>query len=292
MSAPDTDLSVADVLRLAMASAYQRLVDNEPGLREMSDDEAVHQARVATRRLRSDLGTFARWLDRHIAAELRAELRWLGAELGAVRDLDVMRARLRGHASALPTAEADAAERVIRRLDADREAARVEMLATIGNRRYMNLRDMMAAAAIHVPCTPPARATPAAVLAAEVRDGWTKLRKSARKLGDRPADEALHRVRVRAKRTRYAAEACEPAFGKRARALAGAMARVQDVLGEHHDAVVAGAWIAKTAHECTPGEAYALGMLAEIERASASTARAAFPAVWQAASRKRLRAWL
>jgi CHAD domain-containing protein len=181
---------------------------------------------------------------------------------------------------------------VIRRLDADREAARVEMLATIGHRRYMNLRDMMAAAAIHVPCTTPAYATPAAVLAAEVRDGWTKLRKSVRRLGERPADDALHRVRVRAKRTRYAAEACVPAFGKRARGLANAMASVQDILGEHHDAVVAGAWIAKTAHECTPGEAYALGMLAETERASARAAGDEFPAVWEAASRKRLRAWL
>jgi len=292
MSASDTDLSVADVLRLTMASAYQRLIENEAGLRANNDDEAVHQARVATRRLRSDLRTFDRWLERHAAAELRAELRWLGAELGAVRDLDVMRARLRAHASNLPTAEADAAERVIRRLDADREAARVEMVTTIGNRRYSNLRDMMAAAAIHAPCTPPAHATPSAVLAAEVRDGWTKLRKSVRRLGDHPADEALHRVRVRAKRTRYAAEACAPAFGKRARGLAAAMARVQDVLGEHHDAVVAGAWIAKTAHECTPGEAYALGMLAEIERATAFAASDAFPAVWQAASRKRLRAWL
>jgi len=292
MSRPDPDLSVADVLRLTVANAYQRLVDNETGLRDPSNDEAVHQARVATRRLRSDLKTFDRWLDRHSASELRGELRWLGGELGAVRDLDVMRARLRGHATALPTTEADAAERVIRRLDADREAARVEMVATIGSRRYMNLRDAMAAAAIHVPCTPPARATPAAVLAAEVREAWRKLRKSVRRLGDHPADDALHGVRVRAKRTRYAAEACIPAYGKRARMLAKAMADVQDILGEHHDAVVAGEWIAKTAHECTPGEAYALGMLAETERASARAAHERFPSVWEAASRKRLHAWL
>ena len=49
-----------------------------------------------------------------------------------------------------------------------------------------------------------------------------------------------------------------------------AIADVQDVLGEHQDAVVAGAWLAKTAPECSPAEAYALGMLAEIEARAAA----------------------
>ena len=99
------------------------------------------------------------------------------------------------------------------------------------------------------------------------------------KLGDNPPDEALHAVRMRAKQCRYAAEACEPAFGKPARRLATRDGpKVQDVLGEHHDAVVAAAWLAKTAHECSPAEAYAIGMLAQVEREAAAAARAEFPA--------------
>ena len=56
--------------------------------------------------------------------------------------------------------------------------------------------------------------------------------------------------------------------------------------------MVADAWLAKTAPECSPAEAYALGMLAEIERGMGVRSRAAFPSVWHAASRRRLRAWL
>ena len=83
-------------------------------------------------------------------------------------------------------------------------------------------------------------------------------------------------MRIRAKRCRYAAEASVPAFGKPARRFAAAMADVQEMLGEHHDAVVSGAWLAKTAQECSSGEAYALGRLAQIEHLAALDARDEF----------------
>jgi CHAD domain-containing protein len=70
------------------------------------------------------------------------------------------------------------------------------------------------------------------------------------------------------------------------------MAAVQDVLGEHHDAVVATAWLSKTAHECSPTEAYAIGMLAQIEYGCASTARAEFRLLWRRVDTDRVRGWL
>ncbi|HWS46940.1 MAG TPA: CHAD domain-containing protein [Acidimicrobiia bacterium] len=288
----DEPLTVTDIVRRAISRAHQRLVDHAAEVRATAGPEAVHQARVATRRLRSDLRTFEPWLEPRRAAELRGELRWLGAELGSVRDLDVMRDRLRAHACALPAAEADAAERVIRRLDADREAARADLVTILAQARYGYVRADLADAAANPPCTAAAATTPATVLATAVRKRWRKLDHGVDKLGDHPADDALHAVRVRAKRCRYAADACVPAFGDPAREFAAAMARIQDALGEHHDAVVAGAWLAKTAHECTPAEAYALGMLAEVERDSADAATAEFATVWETARRKRLRRWL
>ncbi len=99
-------------------------------------------------------------------------------------------------------------------------------------------------------------------------------------------------MRVRAKQCRYAADATEPVFGKRSRRLSHAAAAVQNVLGEHHDAVVAGEWLAKTAHECSPAEAYAVGMLAQIEHEAAGVARGAFPAVWRRVDTERVRGWL
>ncbi len=80
-------------------------------------------------------------------------------------------------------------------------------------------------------------------LAGFARRPWRKLRKAVDALGDDPSDHELHRVRIRAKRARYASEAVAPVFGKRAREFARAMAAVQDVLGEHQDAVVASEWL-------------------------------------------------
>jgi CHAD domain-containing protein len=292
MSAPDDSLTVADIVRDAMARSYGKLVVNEPGLWLGRDPEAVHQARVAVRRLRSDLRTFEPFVETEWANDLRAELRWLGAELGTMRDLEVMRDRLRDHARRLTTAEAESARRAVRRLDADREAARGELLATLGQTRYARLRHELDKSSLAPRCTSDARDPARAALAPVVRERWKKVRRAVKHLSSNPADEALHAVRIRAKRCRYAAEAGVPAFGRPAVEFAKALAGVQDVLGEHQDAVVAIGWLSKTAHECSSSEAYAIGMLAQVERDAALVARAQFPRTWKRARRPSLRAWL
>src|SRR5262249_41155282 len=191
--------------------------------------------------------TFGEWLDEARTTELRGELRWLGGELGAVRDLDVMRDRLLGHAATLPSADAEAAERVIGRLDADRTAARRELVAVLGQVRYDVLVQDLESASRQPPCTSAASDSPATSVAPAVKQPWRELRQAVEELGERPSDEELHQVRVRAKRCRYAAEACIPAFGKPARRFAKAVEAIQEVLGDQHDAVVASAWLAKTA---------------------------------------------
>lgn len=286
------ELTVADVVRCAIRQSYERLLAHESELRVSDDPEGVHQARVATRRLRSDLRTFEPFVDEGWAADLRADMRWLGSELGAVRDLEVQRDRLRDHAGRLPPAEAETARRVVRRLDADRAAARFDLLATLSQARYTYVIGKLAAAATHPVLTDAAQSRAADALLPIVRRRWKKIHRAVQHLGTHPADEQLHAIRIRAKQCRYAAEACQPAFGKRARRFARAMVNVQDVLGEHHDAVVAIEWLTKTAHECAPGEAFAIGMLAEVERDAADAARSEFPQAWRRADTKRVRGWL
>jgi CHAD domain-containing protein len=271
---------VTDVVQGAIADSVDRLVVHEAGVLHDDDVTAVHQARVATRRLRSDLHTFRELLQGQPVQELRAELRWLGGELGAVRDLDVLRARLHEHSARLPAASAHTAERVVRRLDADRQEAGRELGAAIKSERYEHLRESLLRASSHLPFNDDARdATPADVAKA-VKRPWRKLRDAVGELGDEPSDDALHQVRIRAKRARYAAEASEPLFGKRMRRFAKAVTAVQELLGEHHDSVVAEAWIAKTAEQCSTSEAYAAGMLAQVEREYAFAARAAVGDLW------------
>ena len=68
-------------------------------------------------------------------------------------------------------------------------------------------------------------------------------REAVRTLTPDASDEELHRVRSLAKRCRYAAEAAAPAIGRRGQDFAKAVARLQTVLGDHQDAVVAEGWL-------------------------------------------------
>src|SRR4029450_1017703 len=82
------DASAGDAVRRAIALSVIRLIRHDPVVRLDLDPEGVHQARVATRRLRSDLRTFRPLLDEEWSTALRNELRWLARALGDVRDGD------------------------------------------------------------------------------------------------------------------------------------------------------------------------------------------------------------
>ncbi len=285
-------LRVSDVVRMALVSSVARFDTNEPALWTERDPEAVHQARIATRRMRSDLRTLHNFVDARWAVQLRGELRALGAELGAVRDIEVLRERLSLHASLLPDSDADAARAAIRRLDADHSVARTDLLRALRHPRYASLHRALHEAVTTPRLTPSAHAFAIDALPGAVRPTWRRLRRAVDQLATVPSDAALHEVRIRAKRCRYAAELSAPVMGRPARDLAVALTRVQDVLGEHQDAVVADAWLAKAAPECSPSEAYALGMLAEIERGLAVHARSGLATAWDVARGRPLRAWM
>jgi len=285
-------LLVADVVRISVASAVARLDNYEPALWTERDPEAVHQARIATRRLRSDLGTLRDFVDSEWSLQLRGELRWFGAELGAVRDVEVLRERLTLHAGLLPHSQADAARGAIRRLEADYAIARTDLLRALRQTRYAQLHR-----ALHDALTRPRLARTAELRATRALPGairpiWKRLRRAIDGLGPVPSDAALHRVRIRAKRCRYAAELAVPVFGRPARDFAAALTRVQDALGEHQDSVVADRWLDKTAPECSPAEAYALGTLAELERGLAVRGRAGLASALTEARSPELRDWL
>jgi CHAD domain-containing protein len=89
-------------------------------------------------------------------------------------------------------------------------------------------------------------------------------------------------------------EAVAGVLGGEAAALAGALAGVQDLLGEHQDAAVAAeTWLAiANADPDDHALAVTAGRLFERERAAVRSVRAAFPAAWRAASRRRLTEWM
>jgi CHAD domain-containing protein len=288
----DADASVQELLRHDLAGGTLRLFRHEAGVRTGEDPEAVHQARVATRRVRSTLRTFSELLDEEWTDRLRADLKWLADLLGQVRDTDVLLERLSGHLAGLPPGDQKAGRRLLAMLNEQRDQARRRLLGAMGTEKYVELlEDLVAAAA--APALLPGADRPAdEVMPPLVRKPWKRLRKEVGKAGDDPPDEELHKIRIRAKRARYAAEAVEPVFGESAGNFADAVADIQSVLGDHQDAVVGEAWLREAASASTRDVALVAGMLIAAERAAAATTRDSWRTVWEAADRKQLRAWL
>ena len=294
---PDRPPTTArEVVSAALAGAVARLVAHDPGVRRGDDPEDVHQARVATRRLRSHLHAFGPLLDEPTDA-LRDELHWLGDAFGSVRDADVLLERLEADVAELPGDDRAAAERILDRLRTERARDREALLVALRSDRYTALLDRLVAVA-HVEDLGPVAgsaggADDGTVLRDVVRNAWQHLRRAVDALGDPPTDLELHAVRRHAKRARYAAEAVEPLFGASARGFARAAAEIQTVLGEHQDAVVARQWLRDAAARGTDERAaFVAGQLAAAEAGRGEAARRAFPDAWADLDRKKRRHWL
>jgi CHAD domain-containing protein len=288
----DADASVETLLRHDLATGTLRLFRHEAGVRTGEDPEAVHQARVATRRIRSTLRTFSELLDEEWTDRLRGDLKWLADLLGQVRDTDVLLERFSEHLAALPAGDAKVGPRLLAKLVEQRDQARRRLLGAMAQEKYAKLLDDLVAAAAAPALLPGADRPAAEVMPPLVAKPWKKLRKAVRTAGDDPDDGQLHQIRIRAKRARYAAEAVEPVIGKPAEDYADAVADLQGVLGDHQDAVVGEAWLREAAASARRDVALVAGLLIAAERASAADTRERWPSVWKAANRKRLRAWL
>jgi CHAD domain-containing protein len=250
-----------------------RRLQHAAGVRLGDALAAVHQTRVATRRLRSDLRTFREVLHPEWDAELREELGWLGAELGTVRDLDVQLERLTGLVATLPDEDRTTGERLVAERSRRRDEARGHLLEAMRSDRYPALLDRLVADAREPAVLTDAAPAPAAMALATVMERpWKHLKTAMEALGPDSPDADLHLARIRTKRVRYAAEAVAPVFGKSARAFAREAAALQEVLGEHQDAVVGAAWL-RAAAQGGAQRAFVSGQLATLERFAAAAAR-------------------
>jgi CHAD domain-containing protein len=277
-----------DVIRSAIAGSTIKLVSNDPIVRLGEDPEGVHRARVAARRLRSDLRTFRSLLDRDWTAALRAELRWLGRSLAPVRDAEVLGARLRKRVEGMAGPELASAKVLVDGLESDRLKARRRLLVGLRSRRYKELVERLVRAA-REPVVRDDRAEAAAVsLGSLMKRPWAQLSRSATALGSDSSDGALHATRIETKRVRYGAEALVPVFGKRATRFAAAAERLQEVLGEHQDAVVAMTWLADRGLGADdPAVTFMAGRLAELEAVARDRARETWPKAWMGLERRK-----
>lgn len=266
--------SVRSVVAAAIGGGLERLLEHEVGVRLDEDPEFVHQARVAVRRLRADLKTFQELLEEGWTADVRAELKWLGGALGDVRDADVLAERLSQVRHELAP-EAGVTE-LGASLAARRQAAMARLEQVLDSRRYLDLVGRLDAAAHVVPWR-----VGSATSEVEAPSGartlmdraWRSWRKAAGALEIEPSDVEMHKLRIKTKRLRYATESLSPILGRRAEKLTRSAAALQELLGDHQDAVVGARAMWELAESGTPALAFAAGQFAALEAERRRAAR-------------------
>lgn len=205
------------------------------------EDDAVHQSRVACRRLRSLLRTFEPLFDSDFAENLQTELQWHGAALGAARDAEVVRGHLvvSMEEICLP---ADSPLRValISHLDEMYEDAHREALAAMLTPRYEMLHDALNVLLSDPPLTSLGRTGDATVLAALLNVQRAKTsRRYLAALRSTEDPDLWHSVRKSAKALRYAFEAIRIGEFPGAWLQATLWENVSDALGQVQDSAVA-----------------------------------------------------
>jgi len=280
------------VIKESLDANVTRLLQHDTLMRVRDEPEDVHQARVASRRLRTDLRTFRSVVDPGWRAGIRDDVRWLADHLGRVRDADVLLARLSRAAASVIVEDREAAKELVATLRTERDAERRALLEVLEGARYRVLVGHLADAAAMPPVTEEGEARAADALPPLVSAAEKHLDDAMATLGEEPSDADLHQVRIRTKRARYAAEAAGKVCGKPARLLARSLADLQVVLGHLQDSVVAEQWLRQAAAGGPPAWALVAGQLVAREQGAQAEARAAWVPLANQVMSSKLRAWL
>lgn len=245
----DAEMSEADAFRTIANGCLRHFRLNEIALLAGRDPEALHQARVALRRLRSALTLFRHAVRGKDYQHLREELRWFAGQLGEARNMDVLlesaEQTVFAPGGALRPALQDereaAYDRVMAAIESDRTRALVLRLALwleVGAWRFK----------------PRAEDNVRALAAHQLERQWRKVRRRGAQLGELDAD-AEHQLRIDIKKLRYAAEFLASLYpskaeGGRCRSFIAALKELQERLGVANDNRLAKAVAARLA----PGE--------------------------------------
>jgi len=259
----------------------------DPGTRLGKDPENLHQMRVATRRFRSILRAARPMLIPEWAQTLRSELAWLGGILGAVRDLDVLLEDLQHEAISLGPSEQKVFELLLRSFDSQRSILQNSLLEGLRSDRYLQLLNRIEKASIQPPFVD-THVMLQEIAAKEFR----KLRKALKHLTPHSSDEDLHRLRIRTKRARYAAELAERSVGKPASRFIHEIKAFQTLLGKHQDAVMAEQRLReriRSSRSISTG--LAVGQVIERLRTRRQQAREALPKFLGKLQKKGKKAW-
>jgi CHAD domain-containing protein len=293
LGAPDTNYprpgkSVADVLTAYLRRQVDALRAADVAAR-LDEPDGVHDLRVATRRLRACLRVFRRYFVADRVKPVTAELKWLSGWLGDVRDSEVLRQQIIGpvHELSSDLVLGPVQAEVDRHLSHSEAETAQSSHDGLDSRRYLALHDTLNRLIAEPPLHKRARKRAKAALSREIGQTYRKAR-TAVAAAEQAApgterDAALHAVRKKVRRLRYACEVAEPAIGKPAKKTARRSRKIQGLLGDHHDAVAARPVLRRlgAAAHLEGGNGFTFGVVHGLLDERAARQEADFDRLWQ-----------
>ncbi|MQA20292.1 CYTH and CHAD domain-containing protein [Rugamonas rivuli] len=229
------DATAADARLAILNNCLQHIQRNETAVIEGDDAETLHQMRVGVRRLRSALKLFEAAAP--CPPALLEDIVWLGTELGAARDWDVLLASTLAHIQATPGGRSGVLDLQALALKAA-HAKRSEAAQALLSQRYTRL--LLTMGCWMQQPAPEGLEEPAQDFANRIMKRLhKKLLKRAQRM-DESEPASIHRTRIAAKRARYALEFFHSLYGGKAlRTYLKTLSSTQEQLGSHNDLVVA-----------------------------------------------------
>jgi CHAD domain-containing protein len=245
----DCEASALEGARLVLGARLEELCALRLGALDWSDIEGVHAMRVASRRLRSALRDFQPLLPKAVP---RRRLKAIADALGAVRDMDVAIAELERLQAKAEDALAEEVEQLTAEHRSRREDARARLEEAITEETLDRLREKFIARldeALKHAGEKGKHGKRAASSHKSFREfghqlilsRFDELHRRSRSLYQPFETEPLHRMRIAAKRLRYALELFSPCWPGQVAPFAQEVAGLQRSLGELHDYDI---WIA------------------------------------------------
>lgn len=284
---PEPKAPVVDHLKWFLAQHVEWLLAHDPGTRLGIEIESLHQMRVATRRLRAVLRTCRPILLPAWVMSLEQELRWFSEVLGPARDLDVQIGYFIKESDGLHVRERTLLAEFISHLRTQRHTVQKVVLGELTSARYLDLIRRLQQAA-----QDPSVVESLIGIRQLAEGEFRKLRKAIRRLRLSPSDVALHKVRIKTKRARYAAELARSSVGKLAIRFMKAARAVQDLLGQHQDAIQAERYLRQFVRYSTSVRAgFLAGGMAERQRYRRDMVRREMTPLFKTLLKRGKKAW-
>lgn len=240
---PDDTLSEAG--RKAMRFNFARMLSYEEGTRKGEDIEALHDMRVATRRMRASFEVFGEAFERRVLKNHLIGLRQTGRLLGAVRDLDVFMEKAHHYEQALPEDQRNVLDYLIHSWQEQRQDAREKMIEYFNGPEYFTFKrdyniflNTPGAGSRSLPKDQPFPNRVREVAPVMIYSRLAAVRAYGPWLEDAPI-ELLHALRIEFKQLRYTVEFFREVLGPQAAMVIEELKTIQDHLGDLNDAQVA-----------------------------------------------------